>query len=509
MKLHNTTLRSKAVAINVKKRNKAIALMFVIILLMNCLSMSVSAAVVDDNLSVQATNKWNLDISQISVTYFKSGANGSSLNSSWSIPRQNAWISCSTLVNNFNKCITTSRENDNVIKQLEYIYDNSSQDVASSYGTQWNRLKSKINSLVIECEILCGYSSSVPVVNGSKVTTSEYQNLQSRCQNLQNELTQLKTEINNSYDNAKDDVTASFNVLSNDLFNVFNSLWNGLGNMIKIFGTGQSSTSSILGISWTSNDIENISNTVSGVVKTFAYAVAVILFGINVTTTALQYELLTLRGGIRIFVRVLLVKFWIDLAIKICLYVLNIINGLVVSIFELFTINSVFIFGENSLGYVYTPNTGVSFIDSFLQGISKVLNFLSALTTQLPVFILLGLAIWCVCSVIVKIISRAFELTCLVSLSPIFFATLVGEETKQYFKKFLSAFLSTAGYLVYMAIVYAVATTWIKDCNTHNGSSLADLGVWLMSIGPRYLIMLACCSIMKKPPKVLTSLVEG
>lgn len=108
-----------------------------------------------------------------------------------------------------------------------------------------------------------------------------------------------------------------------------------------------------------------------------------------------------------------------------------------------------------------------------LRFVKRIFSLLKSILIGFPSMIILGIMAVCIVIVIVKLVARCFELTCLVAISPIFFATLVGEETKRYFRRFISAFLSTAGYIVYIAIVYAVATQWVASATTPSITSLS------------------------------------
>lgn len=114
-------------------------------------------------------------------------------------------------------------------------------------------------------------------------------------------------------------------------------MWNELGVLIKAIGTGSTSTSYLFGVSWTSDNIKDIANTVSPIIKAFAYGLAGVLFGINVSRSALQFELMEAKGLFKIFARVLLIKVWIDLSINICIYVLAIVNSLTSQVINTFT----------------------------------------------------------------------------------------------------------------------------------------------------------------------------
>lgn len=443
-----------------------------------------------------ANNSWGLNTSQIDMGYFYKG--GSSFPSGKVTSIQNAWNAAYSLASTFNYRVVDTYISGNMIKQMEFLYQNGYSDEAVAFGNRWNTIKFEIESLIVDTESICARNSR-----------NEGQNLYNQLMDKQSKLQTLISDITSSYAIAT--TNTEYPDVANDIsiagVNGINTMWNWLGNTIKTLGTGSSSADSFFGISWTSSDIENVANSVAGVVKTFAYAIACILFGINVTSTALQYELLTLRGGVKVFVRVIFAKIWIDLAIPICLYILNLVNFLALQIFNLFTTDSFVVMWDN--GFVsFEADTGTWLLDTIIKAAEKIINFFTNIIYSAPMLAMIIVLFVVIVSVFIKIVSRAFELTALVSVSPIFFATLVGEETKRYFRKFMSAFLSTAAYIAFVAIVYAVASEWIQSC-TAPATSVGELLMGIINLLPRTIIIIACCRIMKKPPKVLTSLFEG
>lgn len=450
------------------------------------------------SVSAVSYNSWNLITSQLDRSYFFSG--GSSLDSSWPTSTQNAWIAAYNLSYTFNQYIVSTNTSTNLIEQMQYMYDNGYPNQAVAYGTRWNDIWYEITNLISDVRYTCS--------NGS-ITAA--QNLCDQIRSEQDRLKNLADEITESYQIT----TFSFSStdmgsnLSSSGIEVLDYLWKSLGTMLRTIGTNATNTDSLLGMSWTSSDIQAIVDTVSGLMKTFAYAIACILFGINVTTTSLQYEILTLRGGVKVFARVLLVKIWIDLAIPICIYALNIINSLARQIFTLFFVDNTSIFQMNNL-VEFDVSTDNNFLESIIKAAEGIINFLANFIAKMPSLAIIIILVITICSVLIKIIARAFEITALTAISPLFFATLVGEETKRYFNKFISAFLSTAGYIVFIAIVYVVASKWIQQCTSAtNVSNWTDLALSVMNLLPKALIIIACCRIMKKPPKVLTSLFDG
>lgn len=462
-------------------------------------------------LSVSAYNSWGLDTSQADLDYFYAVGYGGSPYPAWSVIRQKCFNRCKDLVNAFNRCVVDTNENFNMIAELEYCYSNGCSNEAADIGNRWNILKANINDLVEETSQLVGHSGTVPTLNGGAVTTEQYQNLFNEITKQYDVLNSLMEEIRSLYSYAKTAQNVSTGNLLNNSTSLVNKLWSLLGGMIIDFGTGNGSTGSIMGIAVSSYSIQQAANALSAILKTFAYAVAVILFGVNITTTSLQNEILTLRGGIKIFARVILVKFWIDLAIPICIYVLNIINSLTNQIMAQLNVTTP---GDVFSGsFSYNPSAGSGgFFDAVVGYLQSMVEFLSSIAFGSPLIILLIVMMVCVIIVMVKLVARVLELTCLVAVAPVFFATLVGEESKRYFRKFFSAFLSTAAYIIFVAITYAVATKWVANSTPATFASpfmAANVVVNFINVLPRAIIIIACCRVVVKPPRVLTSLIDA
>lgn len=92
------------------------------------------------------------------------------------------------------------------------------------------------------------------------------------------------------------------------------------------------------------------------------------MFGINVSRSALQFELMETKGVFKIFARVLLIKIWIDLSITICIYIINIISSLTKQIVSEFTYNT-FAFTT------FTSSIGDATANDSFNGIGALINF--------------------------------------------------------------------------------------------------------------------------------------
>lgn len=486
-------------AMQTSKRNRRLCKVLTIILVFLMFLSSVFIVV------SAATNSWGVVTSQVDSGYFYVGGHGGSPNYGWSIIRQRCFLNCKSLVNKFNGYITAVGPSSNVITMLEYLYSHNVVNDAVKLRNQWNTFYAHMIDFISDTRQLVGYADStvIPKVNGKEVTTDQYQTLYNQISEEISQLESFALELRGLYLDAESSGEGGVPTALSDSKELVNYLWRGISGIINDVGFGSGNTSYFLGISTSPESIQSIADAVSGVTKTFAYAIAVVLFGVNITTTALQNEILTLRGGIKVFARVILVKIWIDIAIPICINILRIINSLAKQIL-------------NTLSSTYSDVFVNSNIDGLTAGgglieklIARIINFFKELLMGFPSLILITIMSVCIVIVIIKLLSRAFELTCLVSLSPIFFATLVGEESKRYFRRFISAFITTAGYIVYVAIVYAVGTIWISQAQNSRINGLTSFIVSMITTLPRAIIIIACCRVMVKPPKVLLSLTDG
>lgn len=93
----------------------------------------------------------------------------------------------------------------------------------------------------------------------------------------------------------------------------------------------------------------------------------------------------------------------------------------------------------------------------------------------------------------------------------LFFACLLGDATKGYFKRFIDGLLSSALSLVYMGLIYLAGSYWCKVLTMNNVGvdSPMDVLVWLSSAGPKVLVVLAMGFLILKPPLALRQLTGG
>ena len=247
-------------------------------------------------------------------------------------------------------------------------------------------------------------------------------------------------------------------------------------------------------------DLEGFVNEFSRIFVIFATSLIVVLFGINIIKTALEYELFTLKGAVKVFARLILAELWIQLSTKICIMVVKIFNELMTSI-----IHSIVSSGAlKSITFTFKVTRSNTYL------IGDIVDFLKNLVPFLFVLLLIGAALVIFVIVYIKLIVRSLEIAMLSVVSPVFFACSVGEATLPYFKKFITAFLSVGAEIVFMGVVY-LALLWYCKGVTVNPVDLNDLYNMTSSGGTFYTyiaVSVACGIMMIRPPQVLKDLMR-
>lgn len=283
--------------------------------------------------------------------------------------------------------------------------------------------------------------------------------------------------------------------VSSSLSNLLEWLLTGIGNLLKQ-GFGESSDTSV----FKGFDIKGFVDTYSPIFMIFANALLVLLFGVNVISSAVQYELFTLKGAVRTLAHLFLAKIWIDLSCTICLSVINIAGGLLSQIIDK---------AHDILQHIEFSFTFTYHSDIWLIG--QIIDFIVMAMVLVIIFLMFIPLLFFLVKVIVKLFIMNFELAALSAMSPAFFACLVGEETKQYFKNFVMTFLSVIVEVIFMGIVYAAFINWYSgfgDLSSAMDLSNLDIGSQIGKFAIFSIVFIAACSLMIKPPQVFKNLVK-
>lgn len=272
-----------------------------------------------------------------------------------------------------------------------------------------------------------------------------------------------------------------------DLFNVPETLWNFLGTSIS---NSASAEGSLFGLSL--NSVNTAAENMLPYINVLAYLILIIGFGISLSHSSLESQLTTPRGAIRIFIELGVAKLWVDLSLRLCLLVIKLINSIAAQAVNGLTDTTIF--------------DGTSLVDiltSLFSGISCTpLATISALIQTLPDIIIAIVLIVCIIKVMIRLVTRNFELACFLVLAPAGFASAVSDATRPYFRRFLGSFINAALQILLIAVTFNVLSVWISAVNSSSTS-------YISSVGNEWVVMIIVCAMSRfisKPPESISNI---
>ena len=283
--------------------------------------------------------------------------------------------------------------------------------------------------------------------------------------------------------------------VSNSMSYFLNWLLKGIGGLLTHdFGT-QNPSSDFQGF-----DIQKFVDDYSPIFLIFANALLILLFGVNVFSTAVQYELFTLKGAVRTLAHFFFSKIWIDLSCYICILAIGVAREMLTSVIS----KANDILDNINFSFAFNYNSGVPVVGA-------VFDFLVMAVIMIIIFLLFIPLLIFLIRVIIKLFVMNFELAAMTAMSPVFFACLVGEETKRFFQNFFTTFLSILLELVFMGVVYAAFISWyngLGDMSAHMDFSNFDFGTQISNLAIFGVVFMAACHLMIKPPEIFKNLVR-
>lgn len=249
-------------------------------------------------------------------------------------------------------------------------------------------------------------------------------------------------------------------------------------------------------------NMENFVEQFSQIFVVFASSLLVILFGVNIIKTAVEYELFTMRGAVKIFARLLLAELWIQLSTKMCVLIIKIFNELMAKL----------ITAVDTSGLLKTTNLKFESTRSGVYLVGDIIDFFANLCPFLLVVLLAGVVVIVFLIVYIKLVIRSFEIAMLSVISPVFFACSVGEATMPYFRKFITSFVAVTAEIVFMALVYMAFLWYCKETVMSGAIELNKLYNLSSDEAGRFYtyiaVSVACGIMMIRPPQVLKDLVR-
>ncbi len=378
-------------------------------------------------------------------------------------------------------------------------YNNDIAEIIEDYNklpeSQQNSVKSALNRIV---RSLCRKDNDLTglfyeirhymIDQNQNHTDDRCNQYISKIQERFNELSELKTNIHTLAESCSQQSTKFF---LEPIFNVLSSMWAFFGDAITS-GTGHSGiTGMFADSSWifSYSKIIEFANQYRPIFLTLAYLVFIISFFSSIMNSTARFDISDPKVIIKIFAQVIIGKVFLDASFQVCVLLLIMLNDIAAGVVQT---------GTNLI-----INANFTEQSSEVPIIGPLITILASFWAALPLGIFAIAFGVSVVKCIIKVMVRSLELTCLIAVSPVFFAFLAGENTKKYFEKFLFAFISVAASIIFIAILYAMGGNLIMDIRGHtidivNFSTLGTLiGLW------------AICTFINKPPKIFSQLLGG
>lgn len=313
--------------------------------------------------------------------------------------------------------------------------------------------------------------------------------------NLETEFSKLQKLVNSGYvdpDLETGDTPLGF---ANSIFQLYKGLLNVVTDTFKSLSSDSAEQNTIM----YSFDYNAVADTIFPLFKTFAYALIIIFAGVNALETALQYEMFTMRGGVKILARLTFAKVWVDISLIVCRGIVAIATEWLGQIINL----------TSDIANNINVGANVQHSDAWIIG--WLVDFFNGLLIALEMLVLILPLIILLIIMFIKLFIRSFELAMLQCVSPVFFACLTGEATKQYFKKFILTYISVVVEVVFMAVIWYIYIAYLNQAftvsiHTDTVSELFNLENGILQF---FLVSVGAFILMIKPPRVLKSLVTA
>lgn len=385
----------------------------------------------------------------------------------------------------------------NLITKIDTWMSNSLTDTQFNTIKEWENLRDSNDKLLTETiynyhfsEFQTAYDTAKDASNHDK---SEYSTIY---KNLDDEFTKLKTFFksnefrNYSPDGNKDtDWTQPLQVTT-FVFNCFTEFLKTVIDCFSLLGGNSSTTVAF----FSGFDYQEVAQAIYPIFQAIAYTLIVLFVGVNAIESALQYEMFTLRGGIKIAARLIFAKIFVDLSLTICQSI------------GVGWMNDILKTAKDILDNLQLSLTGPD--PSGLWIVGAIIDFINSVAFTamiLPIMLLLLILVFII---LCKLFIRSFEIAMLQCVSPAFFACLCGEATKEYFKKFILSYISVVLDVVFTAIIFYIYAQYLSGfMQTMDISSANDMISMSGQAFSFVFVSLGAFILMIKTPRVLKNLV--
>ena len=311
---------------------------------------------------------------------------------------------------------------------------------------------------------------------------------------LETEFSKLQKLVNSGYVSPDLNDGDSPIGIANAVFWLYKGLLNVMTDTFKSLSDSSVTSTVMYGF-----DYNSVADTIFPLFKIFAYALIIIFTGVNALETALQYEMFTMRGGVKILARLTFAKIWVDISLIVCRGIVAIATDWLGQIIRL------------TADITNIIDVGVSLQHSDAWIVGWIIDFFNGVLLAAGILLILLPLVVLILIMFVKLFIRSFELAMLQCVSPVFFACLTGEATKQYFKRFILTYISVVVEVVFMAVIWYIYVEYLNQA--FSVSTQANTVLEMLSLEGGiinfFMVSVGAYILMIKPPQVLKNLVTA
>ena len=291
---------------------------------------------------------------------------------------------------------------------------------------------------------------------------------------------------------------------ANTKIKLANEMWASVGSALKAGGdltdstvnSSMDKTAQYMSLGVKNLDANPVYQGIINSLKLAAYSIVLLFFSVNLIETTLKYEIVSTRGFISVFGRMIFSKTIIDCSALICTKILGVVKWIASQTLDFITLSN-----QEVLKSSYSST------QSGLWVIGKIVDFFNSITNIAPILIMSLIVLIVSMLILGKLLIRSIQLAMMTVVSPLFFACATADVTKQYFRNFITGFLQCGMQIVFMVIVYGIGYT-VLNSSAINGDIFMAFSSSTMNAYRAIIVYVVMGIMIVKPPRFLTNAIN-
>lgn len=291
---------------------------------------------------------------------------------------------------------------------------------------------------------------------------------------------------------------------ANTKIKLANEMWASVGSALKAGGDLTDSTvnssmdkkAQYMSLGVKNLDANPVYQGIINSLKLAAYSIVLLFFSVNLIETTLKYEIVSTRGFISVFGRMIFSKTIIDCSALICTKILGVVKWIASQTLDFITLSN-----QEVLKSSYSST------QSGLWVIGKIVDFFNSITNIAPILIMSLIVLIVSMLILGKLLIRSIQLAMMTVVSPLFFACATADVTRQYFRNFITGFLQCGMQIVFMVIVYGIGYT-VLNSSAINGDIFMAFSSSTMNAYRAIIVYVVMGIMIVKPPRFLTNAIN-